>query len=166
MIDSSIDNTKHEIYMRRAIELAEAAAQMGEVPVGAVVVYDGQIIGEGANQREAAADPLGHAEMLALAQASKYLGRWRLSECTLYVTLEPCPMCAGALVNSRVTHLVYGARDPKAGAAVSLFNIVNSDKLNHRLAVTEGILKENCGLLLKDFFKKRRLENQIEKGLR
>ena len=166
MIDSVLDNKEHENHMRRAIELAQAAAQMGEVPVGAVVVYEGKIIGEGANQREAQADPLGHAEMLALAQASKHLGRWRLSGCTLYVTLEPCPMCAGALVNGRVTNLVFGARDPKAGAAVSLFNIVNSNKLNHRLFVTEGVLKETCSLLLKDFFKKRRLENRTEKGLK
>ena len=156
----------HTYYMQRAIALAEAAATVGEVPVGAVVVHDGVIVGEGANQRENNADPIAHAEMLALAEAAQKLGRWRLSGCTLYVTLEPCPMCAGAMVNSRIDQLVFGARDPKAGAAVSLFHIVNDPRLNHRVRIEEGVLKEQCAAVLKSFFHQRRLENKSHKDSR
>jgi tRNA(adenine34) deaminase len=151
----------HAPFMERALELAKQAAALGEVPVGAVVVLDGTIVGEGFNRRETYKDPLAHAEMRAITDAAERLGRWRLSECTLYVTLEPCPMCAGALVNSRMDHLVFGARDPKAGAVVSLFELANDARLNHEMSVVEGVHADACALLLKDFFKKRRAENKV-----
>ena len=153
----------HTSFMERALELARQAADLGEVPVGAVVVLDGIIVGEGFNRRETEKDPLAHAEIRAITDAAKRLGRWRLSECTLYVTLEPCPMCAGALVNSRIDHLVFGARDPKAGAVVSLFELVNDSRLNHEISVDEGVHAAACALLLKEFFKKRRAENKVSK---
>lgn len=138
--------------MRRALELARAAAALGEVPVGAVVVHDNHVVGEGMNRRETDRDPLGHAEVLALHAAARTLGRWRLSGTTMYVTLEPCFMCAGALVNARVDRLVYGAVDPKAGAVMSLATVCTDPRLNHRLEVVAGIEAEACGRALKDFF--------------
>lgn len=163
MSDASTVNQVHAPFMERALELAQQAATLGEVPVGAVVVWDGAIVGEGFNRRETDNDPLAHAEMRAISDAAERLGRWRLSECTLYVTLEPCPMCAGALVNSRVDHLVFGARDPKAGAVVSLFGLVNDSRLNHDMSVVEGVRADACALLLKEFFQKRRVENKASK---
>ena len=143
--------------MQRALALAAEAATAGEVPVGAVVVDDtGRIVGEGRNTREGDSDPLGHAEVHAIAAASRVLGRWRLSGCTLYVTLEPCFMCAGALVNARVDRLVFGATDPKAGAVGSLADVCRDPRLNHRLVVDTGVLAEDCGAVLKAFFKSRR----------
>jgi tRNA(adenine34) deaminase len=143
--------------MERALELAAEAAEAGEVPVGAVVVDEsGAIVGEGRNTREADKDPLGHAELIAIAQASKRLGRWRLSGCTLYVTLEPCFMCAGALVNARVDRLVFGAKDPKAGAVGSLGDVCRDSRLNHRLVVDSGVRADDCGAVLKSFFRLRR----------
>jgi tRNA(adenine34) deaminase len=144
-----MDNTK---WMRQALEQAEHAARMGEIPVGAVVVRQGKIIGEGHNRRETDNDPLAHAELLAIHQAALAVGNWRLVGCTIYVTLEPCAMCAGALVNSRVERLVFGTRDPKAGFCGSLGNLVTDGRLNHRLEVTEGVLAEDCARLLHDFF--------------
>ncbi len=129
---------------------------LGEVPVGAVVVKDGQIVGEGANARETANNALRHAEMDAIAAACVKLGTWRLTGCTLYVTLEPCLMCAGAIYQARLDHVVYGATDPKAGAMGSLYRIHEDERLNHRFPVTTGILAEDCGQVLKDFFKSRR----------
>lgn len=163
MSDNRNASKDHTPFMERALELAQHAANVGDVPVGAVMVYDGAIVGEGFNQREADNDPLAHAEMRAIADAAKRLGRWRLSGCTLYVTLEPCPMCAGALVNSRVDHLVFGAKDPKAGAVVSLFNLVADPRLNHEMSFIEGIHADACAHLLKQFFKKRRIENKTNK---
>lgn len=146
-----------EEFMRRCLALAEEAAAAGEVPVGAVVVGEGGVVvGEGRNRREIDHDPLAHAEMLALKQASTSLSRWRLSGCTLYVTLEPCFMCAGALVNARVDRVVFGALDPKAGATGSLFDVCRDPRLNHRLVVDSGLLAEECGEVLKRFFKARR----------
>jgi tRNA(adenine34) deaminase len=142
--------------MRFALAEAECAASAGEVPVGAVVVRDDEIVGRGHNRRETDADPLAHAEILAIRQASEEVGDWRLTGCTLYVTLEPCAMCAGALVNSRVDRLVFGARDPKAGFCGSLGDLVRDSRLNHRLEVTEGVLAEECGTLLRRFFEKLR----------
>jgi tRNA(adenine34) deaminase len=139
-------------FMRRALELAREAAKLGEVPVGAVVVHDGSIVGEGMNRREVDADPLAHAEIAAIAHASRTLKRWRLSGCTLVVTLEPCFMCAGALVNARIDRLVYGALDPKAGAVSSLANVCDDARLNHRLGVTAGVLGDECGAVLREFF--------------
>ncbi len=143
-------------FMARALERAAEAAALGEVPVGAVAVKDGQVIGEAHNRREVDRDPFAHAEMLAMAQAAKALGAWRLSGVTLYVTLEPCAMCAGAMVQARVGRLVFGARDPKGGAVVSLHNLVQDERHNHRVAVTEGVLADECGAVLKAFFKRLR----------
>jgi len=153
----------HAPFMMRALELAQQAATLGEVPVGAVVVFEGVIVGEGFNRRETHKDPLAHAEMRAIGDAAERLGRWRLSGCTLYVTLEPCPMCAGALVNSRIDHLVFGARDPKAGAVVSLYRLVNDSRLNHGMSVLEGVLSDASASLLKKFFQQRRIENKASK---
>lgn len=145
-----------ENYMRRALELARAASSLGEVPVGAVVVKDGKIVGEGANAREQANDALRHAEMDAIGQACKALGSWRLTGCTLYVTLEPCLMCAGAIWQARLDKVVYGATDPKAGAMGSLYKVHEDVRLNHRLPVETGVLADECGQILKDFFKAKR----------
>lgn len=143
-------------YMREALRLAAAAAARGDVPVGALVVQDGRITGTGFNTREAQADPTGHAEIVALREACRSAGRWRLDGATLYVTLEPCPMCAGALVNARVARLVYGAADPKAGAARSLFSLCDDPRLNHRMQVHAGVLADECGALLSGFFRAAR----------
>ena len=139
-------------WMREALAEAERAAAIGEVPVGAVVVYQGQVIGRGHNRRESDGDPLAHAEILAIQRAAQNLGDWRLSGSTLYVTLEPCAMCAGALVNSRVDRLVYGASDPKAGYCGTLGDLVRDPRLNHRLEVESGVLERPCGQILRDFF--------------
>jgi len=138
--------------MRLALEEAEKAAALGEVPVGAVVVVDGEAVGRGGNRRETLGDPLAHAELVAIRQAAGRLSGWRLAGATLYVTLEPCAMCAGALVASRVARLVYGAADPKAGFCGSLGDLVRDQRLNHRLEVTAGVLGEECGALLRRFF--------------
>ena len=145
-----------EEAMALAVEEAETAAATGEVPVGAIVVAQGQIIGRGHNRRETDCDPTAHAEILALRAAASALGTWRLSDATLYVTLEPCPMCAGALVAARVARLVFGATDPKAGACGSLYNLCVDPRLNHELPVTAGVLAERCGDLLSAFFERRR----------
>ncbi len=145
-----------EAQLRRCLVLAGEAAALGEVPVGAMVVCDGVVVGEGYNRREVDRDPLAHAELRALAQAATRLGRWRLSGCTLYVTLEPCFMCAGALVNARVERLVYGARDPKAGAVESLGAVCSDTRLNHRMSVTGHVLEDECGAVLTTFFARLR----------
>lgn len=142
--------------MRAAIAEAEAAVAHGDVPVGAVVVRDGVIIAARHNERELTGDPTAHAELLAIRDAAMVVGHWRLDDCTLVVTLEPCPMCAGALVNARLGRLVYGATDPKAGAAGSLMNLVADPRLNHRVPVESGLDAERCGQLLKRFFAARR----------
>ena len=142
--------------MKAALKEAEKAAVMGEVPIGAVVVKDGIIIGRGHNKTETAKDPTAHAEMEAIRAASAALGGWRLLGCDMYVTAEPCSMCAGAIVWSRIENLYIGTMDPKAGACGSVFNIVQEDKLNHQVNVTTGILQEECSRLLKDFFRSLR----------
>ncbi len=142
--------------MRRAIALAESASACGEVPVGAVVYRGQTVIAEAANNREATQDPVGHAELLALSQAGISLAEWRLNDCSLAVTLEPCPMCAGAMVNARLGRLIYGARDPKAGACHSLYSIPTDKRLNHEVEVIGGVLAEECGELLRAFFRQRR----------
>lgn len=139
-------------FMLRALELAKEAQALGEVPIGAVVVCGDQIVGEGYNRREIDNDPLAHAELLAIKSASHHLGRWRLSGCTLYVTLEPCVMCAGALVNARLDEVVFGAFDQKAGAVMSLMELCSDERLNHRMKVTAGVLGAESANLLKDFF--------------
>jgi tRNA(adenine34) deaminase len=145
-----------EAFMQQALALAREAEALGEVPVGAVAVHDGRVIGTGFNRREVDHNPLAHAELLALDAAAKALGVWRLTGVTLYVTLEPCAMCAGALVQGRVTRLVFGTMDPKAGAVGSLYNLAEEPRHNHRLQVTSGILAEESRLLLKGFFERLR----------
>lgn len=143
-------------WMRLALSEAEEALKEGEVPVGALVVREGEVIGRGHNRVERSQDPTAHAEILAIRAATDVLGTWRLEGCTLYVTLEPCPMCAGAIVQARVGILVYGARDPKRGACGSLMNVVQDPRLNHRLQVKAGVLEEESKALLKEFFEKLR----------
>ncbi len=143
-------------FMARALELAREAAAAGEVPVGAVIVKDGEIIAEGWNRPIGTCDPTAHAEIIALRAAGIALGTYRLTDTTLYVTLEPCAMCAGAMVHARVRRLVFGATDPRAGAAGSVFNVVQNPALNHRIESGGGVLAEECGTLLKDFFAARR----------
>ncbi len=145
-----------ETFMRRALDLAREAEAAGEVPVGAVIVRDGSIIAEGWNRPIGSHDPTAHAEMVALRAAGQALGTYRLVDTTLYVTLEPCPMCAGAMVHARVLRLVFGATDPRAGAAGSVFNVVQHPALNHRIECTAGVLADECGALLKGFFVARR----------
>ena len=149
--------SQDEVHMRRALELAAQAATAGEVPVGAVLVHDNQVISEAYNERETRPSALAHAEISVIAQACEKLGRWRLSGCTVYVTLEPCVMCAGALVQARVDRVVYGAVDPKAGAVESLYSVLSDQRLNHRPAVQGGVLGNECGKILSDFFKTRRV---------
>lgn len=139
--------------MSECIALAGEAAARGDVPVGALVVMDGAIIGRGFNQRETHDDPTGHAEIVALREACRRAGRWRLDGATLYVTLEPCPMCAGALVNARIARLVYGASDPKAGAVRSLYALCDDPRLNHRIEIRAGLMQEPCAAMLRDFFR-------------
>lgn len=149
-----------EVFMQQALSLAREAAELGEVPVGAVAVLDGEVVGTGFNRREVDRNPLAHAEMLAMDAAARKIGAWRLSGVTLYVTLEPCAMCAGGLVQSRVTRLVFGAFDPKAGAVGSLYNLVEEPRHNHRLQVTSGILADESRLLLKTFFGRLRAKKR------
>ena len=144
--------------MREAIGEAKVALRADEVPIGAVILHEptNQIIGRGHNRRETDADPTAHAEVIALRQAAKHLGHWRLLQCIMAVTLEPCPMCAGALVNARVPRLIYGCSDPKAGAVRTLYRLCEDDRLNHRVIVEEGVLADECADLLRDFFRAQR----------
>ncbi len=148
----------HEIYLRRALREAELAFAEDEVPVGAVIVHGGQVIASARNGREQLRDPTAHAEMVAITQAAAALESWRLDDCTLYVTLEPCPMCAGAILQARIPTVVFGALDPKAGAVTSLYKLLSDARLNHRCEVISGLLAEECGEILTRFFVgKRRL---------
>ena len=149
-------STPDSQYMQRAIELAARAEAEGEVPVGALLVLDGQVIGEGWNRPIGSHDPSAHAEIVAMRAACAHLGNYRLTDASLYVTLEPCPMCAGAIVHARVARVVYGAADPLAGSAGSVFDLLGSPKLNHRAAVQGGVLAEQCSQQLKTFFQVRR----------
>ncbi|MFD1409639.1 tRNA adenosine(34) deaminase TadA [Kroppenstedtia eburnea] len=142
--------------MKKAIREAEQAEAKGEVPIGAVLVREGEIIGRGHNLRESRQDPTAHAEMIAIREAARLLGGWRLAGCELYVTLEPCPMCAGAILLSRLDTLVYGAYDPKGGCAGTLMNLPRDDRFNHQVDVVGGILEQECGELLRSFFRKLR----------
>ena len=141
--------------MREAIRIAQKCVKKNEVPVGAVIVYKGKIIARAGNLREARKNPLAHAEIRAIQKASKRLGGWRLCDCVMYVTLEPCPMCAGAIINARISEVVFGAWDPKGGAFGSLYNLADG-RLNHIPRVIGGVMEEPCAALLKDFFRKRR----------
>ncbi|PCN42987.1 tRNA adenosine(34) deaminase TadA [Brevibacillus laterosporus] len=148
--------TQHERFMREAMNEAKKAAALGEVPIGAVIVRKGEIVGRGYNLRETQKDPTLHAEMIAIREASQKLGGWRLIGCDLYVTLEPCPMCAGAIVQSRIEQVYYGATDPKAGCAGTLMNLCAEPRFNHQVPVWAGILQEECQMMLKDFFRQLR----------
>ena len=145
--------------MRQAIAEAKKAFEKDEVPVGAIIVFDNKVIAKAHNQREMLLDPTAHAEMIAITQASAYLQNWRLSDTTVYITLEPCTMCAGALVQARVKNLVYGAKDEKQGACESTVNLVNDPRFNHRINVISGVLEDECSLLLKQFFLEKRRDN-------
>jgi tRNA(adenine34) deaminase len=144
--------------MLEAIALARGAGAVGEVPIGCVIVHErtGRIIGRGSNRRQIDRDPTAHAEMIAIRQAGQTLGDWRLLDCTLYVTLEPCPMCAGAIVNARIPRLVYGCADPKAGAVRTLFQLCDDGRLNHRVEIVAGAMSEQCAALLTEFFRDQR----------
>ena len=148
----------HEKYMKAALKLAKKAFDSNEVPVGAVIVHDGKIIARGCNKCESAKNALAHAEIIAIKKATKKLGGWRLIDCTMYVTLEPCCMCGGAIINSRIPHVVFGAYNKKAGALGSIYNI-GEGKLNHKPLLTGGILGEECAKLLSDYFKDKRQNN-------
>jgi tRNA(adenine34) deaminase len=150
---------KDERFIRLAIDAAAVAEENGDVPIGAVIVRQGRIIGKAYNQRQQLQDPTAHAEIIALTQAAAAVGSWRLHGCTMYVTLEPCPMCAGALVLARLDRLVYGCNDPKAGACGSLYNIVQDERLNHKVEITSGVLADDCSRQLQNFFARRRAEN-------
>jgi tRNA(adenine34) deaminase len=145
-----------ERWMREALRMAEAALEHDEVPVGCLVVHNGHVVGRAHNQRETLQDPTAHAEMIAITQAAEALSSWRLTGCTLYVTLEPCIMCAGAIILARIDRLVYGAKDPKAGAIESVFKILDERRLNHRMPATGGVLAADCGAILSEFFRGRR----------
>jgi len=155
----ALDNKEDERFMQAAIAAARIAEDNGDVPIGAVIVHQGRIIAKAYNQREQLQDPTAHAEIIALTQAAAFLKNWHLNGCTIYVTLEPCPMCAGALVLARIDRLVYGCDDPKAGACGSLYNIVTDGRLNHRLDVTSGVLEDQCREQLQEFFARRRQDN-------
>lgn len=150
--------------MQRAIELARGAAREGEVPIAAVIYRGEEILGEAANNREAMADPTGHAEIVAMRVAGKRIGEWRLEGCSMAVTLEPCPMCAGALVNARLGRLIYGATDPKAGACETLYAIPGDSRLNHRVEMHGGVLAPRCVELLRSFFQERRAQQKAAKS--
>ena len=151
-------SNQDEYFMREAMTLAQQAAERGEVPVGAIVVKDGEIIGRGSNAPIGMHDPSAHAEILAMRDAAKNIGNYRLVDCSLYVTLEPCAMCAGAIQHARIGKLIFGAKDPKTGACGSVINLMAEDKLNHHTHINAGILESECGQLLSDFFKQRRQE--------
>lgn len=153
----------HEEYMRLALEEACKAAAIGEIPIGAVLVCGGEVIAVAHNMRESWQDSTAHAEIIVIQEACKKLGRWRLSGCTLYVTVEPCPMCSGAIVNSRIDTVVYGCPDVKAGGAESIFNIITNPNLNHCAEVISGVCEEECAQVMKNFFQRRRKENKAKK---
>lgn len=154
--------SEHEQYMKLALDMAEKAKRKDEVPVGAIIVRNGKIIAKAYNTRETKKNPLGHAEILAIRKTSKKLGGWRLLDCTLYVTLEPCPMCAGAIVNARIDHVVFGAYDPKGGAFGSIYNLAEG-KLNHTPVVTGGVLQKECANCLKTYFSEKRKQKKRNK---
>ncbi|WP_327191997.1 tRNA adenosine(34) deaminase TadA [Syntrophotalea acetylenica] len=155
-----LDHEQDRGFMQEALVEASTAARLGEVPVGAVVVKDGEIIGRGHNLRETSNDPTTHAEMIAIRQAAAALGSWRLIGCTMYVTLEPCVMCMGAIILARIPRLVFGCRDPRVGAVGSVFDFSQDERFNHRVAVTEGVLKQQCGEMLSGFFRQLRAEKK------
>ena len=155
-----------EKYMKEALKQAKKAYALGEVPIGCVIVHEGKIIGRGYNRRNTDKNTLAHAEITAINKASKAIGDWRLEECTLYVTLEPCQMCAGAIVQARIPEVVMGCMNPKAGCAGSILNILEMPQFNHQVKVTRGILEADCSQMLKTFFEELRIRNKQEKAAR
>ena len=153
-----------EKYMKEAIRQAKKAAKLGEVPIGCVIVYENRIIGRGYNRRNTDKSTLSHAEITAIRRASKIMGDWRLEDCTLYVTLEPCQMCSGAIIQARIPRVVMGCRNPKAGCAGSILNLLKVPEFNHQAEITEGILEEECSTMLSDFFKRLREKKKQEKA--
>ena len=153
----------HEKYMRQALTQAKKAAVLGEVPIGCVIVYKSRVIGRGYNRRNTDKSTLAHAEITAIRKASKVMGDWRLEDCTLYVTLEPCQMCAGAIIQARIPRVVMGAMNPKAGCGGSIYNLLEEPAFNHQAEVTRGILEEECSRVLKEFFHDLRIRNKILK---
>ena len=163
MNPSELTEKTHIKYMKAALKQAQKACQLGEVPIGCVIVHEGKIIARGYNRRNTDKNTLAHAEITAINRASKKIGDWRLEECTLYVTLEPCQMCAGAIVQARIPSVVMGCMNPKAGCAGSILNLLNMPEFNHQVDVTRGILEEECSQMLKQFFKELRIRNKLEK---
>lgn len=157
------EENKNELYMREAMIEARKAYELGEVPIGCVIVYQDRIIGRGYNRRKTDQNTLSHAELNAIAMASKELGDWRLEECTLYVTLEPCQMCAGAIVQARIPKVVQACRNVKAGCAGTIINLLQMPAFNHQVEIEEGVLEEECSLMLKEFFKALRQRVKVEK---
>lgn len=155
--------TDDEKFMNKAISYAKRAWKLGEVPIGAVIVYDGKVIGTGYNRRKTDKNTLSHAELTAIRKASKKMGDWRLEGCTMYVTLEPCQMCAGALVQSRIDRVVIGCMSPKSGCAGSVINILDMKEFNHQVEITKGVLEEKCSVMLTDFFTELRGKNKQER---
>ena len=155
-----------EKYMREALKQAKKALALGEVPIGCVIVYEGKIIGRGYNRRNTDKNTLCHAEITAIRKASRVMGDWRLENCTLYVTLEPCQMCAGAIVQARIPEVVMGCMNPKAGCAGSILNLLEMPQFNHQAAVYRGVLEQECSEILKDFFARLRIRNKEEKEMR
>ena len=157
---------QHTKYMKEALKQAKRAYALGEVPIGCVIVYEDKIIARGYNRRNTDKNTLAHAEITAINRASKKLGDWRLEDCTLYVTLEPCQMCAGAIVQSRITNVVMGCMNPKAGCGGSILNILEMPEFNHQVNVLRGVMEEECSQILQDFFKELRIRNKEEKAAR
>ena len=158
--DSNYDDIK---YMREAIKQARKAYKLGEVPIGCVIVYEGKIIGRGYNRRNTDKNTLCHAEITAIKKASKYIGDWRLEGCTMYVTLEPCQMCAGACVQSRIDKVIIGCMSPKSGCAGSVINILQMEEFNHQVEIVSGVMEKECSILLTRFFEELRIRNKAEK---
>ena len=155
-----------EKYMKEALKQAKKAYKLGEVPIGCVIVHEGRIIGRGYNRRNTDKNTLAHAEITAINKASKFIGDWRLEDCTLYVTLEPCQMCAGAIVQARIPEVVMGCMNPKAGCAGSILNVLEMPQFNHQVLVTRGVLEQECSSMLKTFFSELRIRNKAERGSR
>ncbi len=160
-----VNQEQDQIFMRGALAEADAARALGEVPIGAVIVLDGKIIGRGHNLRETSNDPTTHAEMVAIRQAAEQIGHWRLLDTTLYVTLEPCVMCMGAIILARIPRLVYACRDPRAGAVGSIYDFAQDERFNHKVEVREGVLGTECSAMLSDFFKELRAGKKMQKTL-
>ena len=157
---------QHIKYMKEALKQAKKAYTLGEVPIGCVIVYEDKIIARGYNRRNTDKNTLAHAEITAINRASKKMGDWRLEDCTLYVTLEPCQMCAGAIVQSRITNVVMGCMNPKAGCGGSVLNILEMPEFNHQVNVVRGVMEEECSQILQEFFKELRIRNKEEKAAR